>query len=172
MQNSFKVDAEIVDLAKGQDYWLVQDTHGKLIKVSFEGTEQNIIQTYNSGSIMDMFCLEKSNGIVAMDIEGNIRVYDLKHKKDTICQPSRVGRGTVLAYPSENYRNACRIFVSGYDNGIIRTYAITEDRLILVHVVKVFDTKIEFIRFSSDYKILVVANNKEMFFFKIADFNN
>jgi len=96
----------------------------------------------------------------------------LKHKKDIICLASRIGKGTCLAYPAENYRNACRIFVSGYDNGIIRTYAITEDRLILVHAVKVFDTKIEFIRFSNDYKILVVANSVEMFFFKIIDFNS
>lgn len=102
LQNSFHVDAEIVDLAKGQDQWLVQDTHGKLIKVSFEGTEQNIIQTQNSGSIVDMFCLEKCNGLVAMDMEGNIRVYDLKLKKDIFCQTSRIGKGTCLAQPAEN----------------------------------------------------------------------
>lgn len=54
----------------------------------------------------------------------------------------------------------------------MRTYAITEDRMILVHAVKVFDIKIMFIRFSTDYKVLVVANSKEMFFFKIVDFNS
>jgi len=54
----------------------------------------------------------------------------------------------------------------------MRTFAITEDRLILVHAVKVFDNKILFIRFSTDYKMLIVANKKEMFFFKIIDFNN
>lgn len=54
----------------------------------------------------------------------------------------------------------------------MRTYAITEDRMILVHAVKVFDTKIIFIRFSTDYKVLVVANSREMFFFKIVDFNS
>jgi len=41
-----------------------------------------------------------------------------------------------------------------------------------VHAVKVFDTEIKFIRFSTDYKILVVANNTEMFFFKVTDFNS
>jgi len=54
-------------MTKGQDYWMIQDAFGKLIKVSFDGSEHNIIQNYNSGSIVDMVTLHKSNGIVAMD---------------------------------------------------------------------------------------------------------
>lgn len=67
LQLSFRVDAKIIDMTKGQDYWMIQDAFGKLIKVSFDGSEHNIIQNYNSGSIVDMVTLHKSNGIVAMD---------------------------------------------------------------------------------------------------------
>jgi len=46
--------------------------------------------------MVNMFTLHKSNGVVAMDYEGTIRVYDLKHKKDVICFPSRNGKGMCM----------------------------------------------------------------------------
>jgi len=74
-----------------------------------------------------MFTMHKTNGIISMDIAGSIRIFDLKQKKDIVHYQSINGKGTCLAYPNEHYRNCNRVFTTGYDNGIIRTFTIKDD---------------------------------------------
>jgi len=53
----------------------------------------------------------------------------------------------------------------------VRVFVMSETKLNLVWVSKVFDEPIFKILFSTDFKVMVVTTQKEIFFFQVTEFN-
>lgn len=68
--------AQIINMVRGKDFWLIQDFKGRLWKLDCESLTSEIILDFHSGRINDMAISDAGNMSVTVGQDGNIKFWD------------------------------------------------------------------------------------------------
>lgn len=68
--------AQIVNMVRGDEFWLVQDFKGRLWKLNFETLESELVLDFHSGRINDMAISDCGNMCTTVGEDGNIKFWD------------------------------------------------------------------------------------------------
>ena len=68
--------ARIINMVRGDSFWLVQDFKGKLWKLDFETLKAECVVDFHSGRINDMAISDCGNMCVSVGEDGNIKFWD------------------------------------------------------------------------------------------------
>ena len=77
--------AQIVNMVRGDNFWLIQDFKGRLWQLDFETLESKSILDFHSGRINDMAISDCGNMCTTVGQDGNIKFWDYV-KGETIAQ--------------------------------------------------------------------------------------
>ena len=68
--------AQIVNMVRGDNFWLIQDFKGRLWQLDFETLESKSILDFHSGRINDMAISDCGNMCTTVGQDGNIKFWD------------------------------------------------------------------------------------------------
>ena len=68
--------AQIIDMVRGDSFWLVQDFKGRLWRLDFETLKSTVVLDFHSGRINDMSISDCGNMCCTVGQDGNIKFWD------------------------------------------------------------------------------------------------
>ena len=158
--------AQIVNMVRGPNFWLVQDFKGRLWKIDFETLKSEIVLDFHSGRINDMAISDCGNMCVTVGQDGNIKFWDYVCG-ETISQKQFNGNASCVDLIRRSDYNRGRVAAVGYESGIVRVVNIHEKSVELNVVFKAHDAPVTKLAYSPSQTMLVTAaRNGEIFFFE------
>jgi len=158
--------AQIINMVKGLNFWLVQDFKGRLWKLDFETLKSEVVLDFHSGRIHDMTISDCGNMCVSVGQDGNIKFWDYV-RGETIAQKQFQGSANCVDLIRRSDFNRGRVAAVGYDSGIVRVVSVTGNKVDLQVVFKAHDAPVVKLAYSPSQTMLVTAaRNGEIFFFE------
>lgn len=68
--------AQIINMVRGDNFWLIQDFKGRLWRLDFDTLQSQIVLDFHSGRINDMAISDCGNMCVSVGQDGNIKFWD------------------------------------------------------------------------------------------------
>ena len=133
--------AQIVNMVRGENFWLVQDFKGRLWKLDFQTLKSEIVLDFHSGRINDMAISDCGNMCVTCGQDGNIKFWDYV-SGEAIAQKQFNGNASCVDLVRRSDYNRGRVAAIGYDSGIVRVVNIHEKDVELNVVFKAHDAPV------------------------------
>ena len=181
-----KLPVKIINLVKNENFWVVQDANGYLLKLEFVYPEDNpndfnfsinIIYNFSSGPIVKVKQLSQSPYFIIQGNDSNTFLYNLKASNflfDKIKLQSDLEiKCTCCDYSPRESESEPIIMALGYDIGILRIFQFDSEnlKLNLLTQLRAHEQEIKKILFSPDKSYLMTITKLEIFIFIIDDFN-
>jgi len=158
--------AQIINMVRGENFWLVQDFKGRLWKMNFETLKSEIVLDFHSGRINDMAISDCGNMCCTVGQDGNIKFWDYV-KGETLAQKQFNGNANCVDLIRRSDLNRGRLAAVGYDSGIVRVVSVNEKNVDLNLVFKAHDAPVIKLAYAPNQTMLVTAaRNGEIFFFE------
>lgn len=181
-----KQPVKIMNLVKNEDFWVVQDANGYLLKLDFVYPEDNpndfnfdikIIYNFSSGPIVKIRQLAPSPYFIIQGNDSNTFLYNIKaenflYEKVKLQYDLEI-KSTCCDYCPRESDNDPIIMALGYDVGVLRIYQFESEnmKLNLLTQLRAHEEEIKKILFSPDKSYLMTITKTEIFIFIIDDFN-
>ena len=177
---------KIMNLVKEEEFWVVQDANGYLLKLDFVYPEDNpndflfdikIIYSFSSGPVIKIKQLSPSPYFIIQGNDSNTFLYNLKSQNflfDKVrLQSDPEIRSTCCDYCPRDSDADPIIMALGYDVGIMRIYQFDSEnmKLTLLTQMRAHEEELKRILFSPDRSYLMTITKAEIFIFIIDDFN-
>ena len=164
--------AQIVNMVRGDGFWLVQDFKGRLWKLGVDSLKSELVIDFHSGRINDMAISDCGNMCASVGEDGNIKFWDYV-KGETLAQRQFNGSANCVDLIRRSDLNRGRVAAVGYDSGIVRVVSVNETSIELNVVFKAHDAPVIKVAYSPSQTMLVTAaRNGEIFFFETNGHNN
>ena len=159
--------AKILNITRGQGFWLVSDLRGRLWRVNTEDYSAQAIINYHSGEITDLALSDAYNMAVTCSTDGTVKVWDYCRQEEYYSQKFD-GKALCLDLMRRSEINKGRVLVVGFETGIVRVLQLTDSNIELGMAMKAHDAPVVFAKYAPDQMTLVTAaSNGEIFFFEI-----
>ena len=115
--------AHIVNMVKGDGFWLIQDAKGYLWKLDCEDYGAEIIHNFHSGAITDLALSDACNMCMTVGEDGMISAWDYvkrKTRNPLLFRRKFKGKALCCDLIKRSDANKGRIAAVGYDTGIVR----------------------------------------------------
>ena len=133
--------AQIINMVRGDNFWLIQDFKGRLWKLDFDTLKSEIVLDFHSGRINDMAVSDCGNMCATVGQDGNIKFWDYV-KGETLAQRQFNGSANCIDLIRRSDLNRGRVAAVGYDSGIVRVVTINEKEVDLNVVFKAHDAPV------------------------------
>ena len=164
--------AQIVNMVRGDEFWLVQDFKGRLWKLKFDSLESELVLDFHSGRINDMAISDCGNMCTTVGEDGNIKFWDYV-KGEALAQRQFNGSANCVDLIRRSDLNRGRVAAVGYESGIVRVVSVNENEVELNLVFKAHDAPVTKVAYAPSQTMLVTAaHNGEIFFFETNGHNN
>ena len=160
-------DAHIVNMVKGNGFWLVQDGKGCMWKMDCKTDKCEEVFNFHSGRINDMAISDACNFCVSVGQDGNVKFWDYV-RRVPIAEKKFDGEGLCVDLMRKSDVNKGRVAAIGYDTGVVRVVSVNDRKVELAVVFKAHDSPIKSVRYSPSQTMLVTCSDKgEIFFFEV-----
>ena len=159
--------AHILNVVRGNGFWLVSDVKGRLWKVDTSDFTSQIVLEYHSGAITDLALSDSYNMAVTCGIDGTVKVWDYIRGQEYYSQKF-LGQANCIDLLRRSEANKGRVCAVGFETGILRILEMSDTNIDIALVMKAHDGPIDFVKFAPNQMTLVTASrNGEIFFFDI-----
>ncbi|KRX11116.1 WD40-repeat-containing domain [Pseudocohnilembus persalinus] len=114
---------QILHIVMHEQFWLVQDANGKILRVEISDTKQEhqvqLIRETNAGSLNDMALSPNNNSCITIGQDGAVRLWDYVQQRE-FYNRKFLGQGTCIEWLQYNRKNQARLVLAGYSTGIVR----------------------------------------------------
>ena len=138
--------------------YYIQDARGKILSLDTKTDTFKEIYKFTEGSINSLAASPSHNYIVSLGESGQIKVWDYANK-NTFTETMYEGKGTCMTHFPHTDVNKGRVFVAGFDNGIVRFLYLHTEGIDILKSFKAHDDAITAIRYSADLKLLVTGSS-------------
>ena len=179
-----KKNIKIINLVKHNDFWLVQDGNGYLLKITPNESEEftgEIINSFNSGPITKVTIIPDSPLVISQGSDRKLGIFSFSSNMKEF--PEKI----LLEDPAINFNlkpTICDIpkrdnlddpFIScvGYENGLIKIFYLNpvERNIDIIHQSRPHENAILCLKFSPDSSYLVSSTKNEIFIFLVESFD-
>ena len=159
--------AHIINMVKGNGFWLIQDGAGSLWKMDCKTNKHEQVLNFHSGRINDMALGDTCNLCVSAGQDGNIKFWDYV-RKQPIAEKKFDGEALSVDLMRRSDANKGRVAAVGYDSGIVRIISVNDRKIELGVVFKAHDSPIKAVRYSPSQTMLVTSSvDGKIFFFEV-----
>eukprot|EP00958_Prasinococcus_capsulatus_P003259 scaffold302_cov397-Prasinococcus_capsulatus_cf.AAC.7 len=152
-------------LVTEDDYWIVQDEAGSLLRISLPTYSTSTLRQFHSGPINGVDTSPVSHLAASAGEDGSIRLIDYRAGRIVYKRTFNAPATSVLWLPSEDDPYA-RTVLAGFADGVIRTLLRCSDAWKLTKVMKPHTKAVVDIALSPDYTCLAsAAEDSRVFFF-------
>jgi len=166
--NNENKPANLVNMVKGKDIWLLGDANGKIWKMNIETLEYEEVTHFHSGAINDLVVNSFNKSAITIGQDGEVKLWDFIKDKEMY---SRKFMGAALCADHLPYSDANqgKITAVGFDNGIVRVLGMGETGIDILKAFKAHDTAVVAVKFSQDGTMFATASKEgEIFFFNVS----
>ena len=177
---------KIISLVKRDDFWLVQDGNGFLVKVipnDSDNFEIKIISSFISSTINRTAFIPGEPAIISQGADKKISICSFASNMKSFPQkilledPSPLNnevRPTACDMPNKESLDDPFISAVGYNNGLLKLFAVnpTLRKLDVIHQSRPHENEIIRIKFSADGTYLCTCTKKEIFLFFVEKFDS
>ena len=143
----------------------IQDGKGRIYCLNRDSDLYTEVYKFTEGSVAALCASPTHNYAVSLGETGQLKVWDYA-KKSVFAEKIFSGKGTCLTHLPQTDANKGRLFVAGFDNGIVRFCNVNSEGVEIMKSFKAHDSAIVGVKFSADLKLCVTASvSGEIFFF-------